>query len=122
MGLLTSQVKSLSVLFAALPSDESLVGYWAFDDGSGSVAVDGSGNGNDGTLVNMEDADWVDGVVGKALNFDVGDGPVNLPASSVIASNEITISFWASADAITANSLVWFEDANGRVVNIHFYV
>lgn len=36
--------------FIALPSDENLVGYLSFDEGSGTLAVDGSGNDNDGTL------------------------------------------------------------------------
>lgn len=30
--------------------DEGLVGYWAFDDGAGTVASDSSGNGHTGTL------------------------------------------------------------------------
>ena len=33
------------------PSDSGLVGYWRFDEGSGSIAQDNSGYGNDGTLV-----------------------------------------------------------------------
>jgi len=58
-------------------STEGLVGYWPLDEGSGSTAKDKSGNGNDGTLVNMEEADWVDGVVGKCLDFDGVDGNNN---------------------------------------------
>jgi len=83
-----------------LPSDEHLVGYWAFDDGSGSIAVDGSGNGNDGTLVNMEEADWVDGVVGKCLDFEAPeyinaghDASLNLNTAG-----KITISVWVLAN------------------------
>ena len=82
-----------------LPSDEHLVGYWAFDDGSGSVAVDGSGNGNDGTLVNMEDADWVDGVVGKGLNFDgTHTEYVNLNAVNVAGASAGSISVWIKSN------------------------
>jgi|GEM_PF-2853541 len=57
-----------------IDNPDSLVGLWRFNEGSGSVAVDGSGNGLDGTLVNMEDADWVDGISGKCLSFDGGIG------------------------------------------------
>ena len=78
-------------------STEGLVGYWAFDDGSGTVAVDGSGNGNDGTLVNMEDADWVDGVVGKALSFGGSDEYVSIPFAYNFTG--YTFSFWQDADA-----------------------
>jgi len=81
--------------FANLPSDENLVGYWAFDDGSGSVAVDGSGNSNDGTLVNMEEADWVDGVAGKCLSFDGVDEKVNCGHdASLNITGEISLSAW----------------------------
>jgi len=44
-----------------------LVGYWKLDDGSGTVAADSSGNGNDGTIVN--NPTWISGVAGAALEF-----------------------------------------------------
>ena len=55
----------------------SIVGLWLLDEGSGDVAVDISGNGNDGTI---EGAKWVDGVSGSALEFD-GASHVEIPAS-----------------------------------------
>jgi hypothetical protein len=36
----------------------NLKGYWRFETGSGSTAVDSSGNSHDGTLTNMESGDW----------------------------------------------------------------
>ena len=45
-----------------------LVGYWSFDEGSGAIAKDGSGNGNDGTLENG--TAWTDGKFGYAVQFD----------------------------------------------------
>jgi hypothetical protein len=51
--------------------NEGLVAYWSFDEGSGDIAHDDSGNGNDGTVYG---ATWVAGVSGYALEFDgVGD-------------------------------------------------
>ncbi|MCV6636304.1 LamG-like jellyroll fold domain-containing protein [Candidatus Albibeggiatoa sp. nov. NOAA] len=45
----------------ALKGDEAgLMGYWSFNTGSGSTAIDSSGNNRDGTLNNMDDADWID--------------------------------------------------------------
>ncbi|MFH1671074.1 MAG: hypothetical protein ABIA92_05860, partial [Patescibacteria group bacterium] len=46
--------------FSNLTIDDGLVGYWKFDEGSGDKAYDSSRYGNDGTLTNMEEADWVD--------------------------------------------------------------
>jgi hypothetical protein len=50
------------------PNNLGLVGYWTFDEGSGSTAYDHSGNGNNGTLVNSPT--WVAGKVGGALSFN----------------------------------------------------
>ena len=36
----------------AQTGDTSLVGWWKLDDGSGTIAIDSSGNGNHGTLIN----------------------------------------------------------------------
>lgn len=46
--------------------EEGLVAYWKFDEGKGNIAKDSSGKGNDGTI---EGAKWVEGRIGKALNF-----------------------------------------------------
>jgi hypothetical protein len=45
-----------------------LVGWWKFDEASGTVAYDSSGNGNDGNLTNGPT--WTDGKIGGALSFD----------------------------------------------------
>jgi hypothetical protein len=45
-----------------------LVGYWKFDEGSGTTANDSSGYGNNGTLYNSPT--WTTGKVGGALSFN----------------------------------------------------
>jgi endo-beta-N-acetylglucosaminidase D len=40
------------------PSAPSLEGYWQFNEATGSVAVDATGHGHLGTLVNMVASDW----------------------------------------------------------------
>ena len=54
--------------------------WWRFDEGSGSVANDSAGNGNNGNLVGSPM--WVDGQTGKALEFngvkDYVDTPVDV--------------------------------------------
>ena len=75
-------------------TDTGLVGYWSFDEGSGTVAEDFSpANANTGTLTNSPT--WVDGKVGKALSFDGTDDWVNIGnSSSLNASTDYTISMW----------------------------
>ena len=53
-----------------------LVGWWKFDETSGTVAYDSSGNGNHGTLTNGPT--WTDGKIGGAINFDGINDYINL--------------------------------------------
>lgn len=88
---------------------DGLVGYWNFDEGSGIVASDASKNDNTGTLINGPV--WVEGKVGKALEFDgvndkvlVGDKP-----SLDISGDAMSISAWinsAGANAVNQYSHV----------------
>jgi len=55
-----------------------LVGYWNFNEGSGTNAHDSAGSYH-GTLTNMDTSScWVDGVSGKALSFDGVNDYVNI--------------------------------------------
>jgi len=74
------------------------VGYWSFDEGGGDKAFDGSGNGNDGTLNNMDDNDWVDGRFGKALEFDGDDDSVG--TSDIDLSGDFTIEAWIKPETL----------------------
>jgi len=75
--------KSRSVLLKGVsisnnyPYGVNLVGYWKFDEGSGTTANDSSGHGNNGTLIGGPT--WVDGVVGKCLSFDGVNDYVEIP-------------------------------------------
>jgi prepilin-type N-terminal cleavage/methylation domain-containing protein len=53
------------------------VGLWDFGEGSGSVAVDTSGAGDNGTI--SGNPAWVNGLKGKALDFDGIDDWINIP-------------------------------------------
>jgi hypothetical protein len=71
------------------------VGHWTFDDGDGTVALDSSGNGYDGTV---DLATWETGRLGSALGFD-GTAHVDVPAeawSTVVT--QATVAFWAYGD------------------------
>jgi len=80
-----------------------LVGYWKFDEGSGTTAYDSSGNGLDGTL--NGDPQWVEGQIGGALDFD-GDDSVEIPHSPILSiTDEITISAWTYMRANASGEL-----------------
>ncbi|MFC1633350.1 LamG-like jellyroll fold domain-containing protein [Planctomycetota bacterium] len=74
-------------------ADPDLVGWWRFDDGSGTTAMDFSGKGNDGTL--MGDTIWVPGRLGMAVEFDGVDDFVEVPHDeSLMAETEVTVMAW----------------------------
>jgi len=75
-----------------------LVGYWSFDEGSGEIAKDSSGNGNDGTLENG--TAWTDGQSGYAVQFDGADDCVNLGnAGNLSITDDFTFSMWVKISA-----------------------
>jgi RHS repeat-associated protein len=81
-------------------SDEGLVGYWNFDEGTGSISHDVSGNGNDGTIYG---AQWTSGISGGGLYFD-GDDYVEIPDNSNInfnRNNDYGFDFWFNTSAST---------------------
>lgn len=55
--------------------DENLIGFWKFDEGSGSTAEDDSDNRNDGSITG---ATYVDGPFATALDFDGVDDKVTI--------------------------------------------
>jgi hypothetical protein len=70
-----------------------LVAHWRFDEGSGTVAHDTSGNGNDGTF--NGDPQWVPGYYGYALEFDgAGDFLDCGEDASLQISDAVTVSAW----------------------------
>ncbi len=75
--------------------DPALLGWWAFDDGSGTIAADGSGNGNNGTL--NGDPLWVPGMYGTALQFDGQNAYVGTGKSLLNGLTGFTMAGWVSA-------------------------
>jgi hypothetical protein len=75
----------------------SLVGYWKFDETSGSTAYDSSGNGNNG---NVNGSTWTTGRVGNALSFDGSNDYVEVQNSpSLNSTQEITVMTWINASS-----------------------
>jgi len=67
-------------------------GIWHFDENSGSIAYDSSGNNNHGTIVN---ATWTTGVNNSALSFDGIDDYVTVQDSPGLdISSDMTIEAW----------------------------
>ena len=77
------------------PNNLGLVGSWTFNDGAGILATDSSGTGNSGVVTNMEEADWVTGKRGGALDFGGGDEYVVVAESSSLKITQaVTLAAW----------------------------
>ncbi|HUW19298.1 MAG TPA: LamG-like jellyroll fold domain-containing protein, partial [Sedimentisphaerales bacterium] len=85
-----------------------LVGYWKFDDGAGTQAVDSSGRGNHGTLVNGPY--WTTGKVGGALGFDGANDYVEIGAQDV--SFPWTASFWVKREDSSNTNAALLDSIN----------
>jgi len=70
---------------------DGVAGSWLLDEGSGTTVYDTSGNSNHGTIYG---AAWIDGIRGKALNFDGVDDYVEIPHSDSLNLNELTVVAW----------------------------
>ncbi len=84
-----------------------LVGYWSFDEGSGTTAEDFSPAGNNtGTLTNSPT--WVDGKVGKALKFNGTSQYVKVAdATSLrLSSGAFSVSFWIKPNSTTGGTVI----------------
>ena len=81
------------LLSAAGNVSAELVAHWRFDEGSGTVAHDISGNGNDGTF--NGDPQWVPGHFGYALEFDGTGDFLDCGNNPILAlTDAVSISAW----------------------------
>jgi hypothetical protein len=81
-------------------ADSDPVGWWKFDEGSGTIAADSSGHGMNGTLV--QDPAWrQNGVYGGCLFFDGAQSYVRVTHQDSLnpGSGSFTFTFWAYVEA-----------------------
>ena len=85
-----------------------IVGWWKLDDGSGTAAVDSSGNGNNGTVSNSPT--WTTGLVGGGLQFTGANQSITVPSSgSLNVQSNFTVAMWikmASANSPVLSTLM----------------
>jgi hypothetical protein len=106
---LVSFVFVLSVALTGTARAE-LVAHWRFDEGSGTLASDTSGNGNDGTVEG--DAMWVAGQLGGALQFNGSNARVVAP-NIPLDSRSFTIVMWVNAVLYTGEQVVFSTGLTG---------
>ncbi len=98
--MLSRACKPLPGLAANLlhPISQDMVGCWIFNEGAGIITHDYSGNGNAGTLTNMNSEDWVGSQNGFALEFDGTEDFVDVgnTPSLDIDGDKLTLLAWTN--------------------------
>jgi len=80
------------------------VGHWKFDEGTGTTAVDSSGNGNNGAITS---ATYSEGKMGNALSFDGIDDYINLGNGTSLQINKnITLMAWIKTSNTSPQSII----------------
>ncbi len=99
----------LAVFVIAISAQaQNPVGYWKFDDGSGTSAIDSSGYGHTATLVNG--ISWVTGKLGDAVSArSSGSQYVSIPQIDLSATKAVTVTLWANRTYSTGGGHVLFE-------------
>jgi hypothetical protein len=97
-------------------NETGLVLSYHFNEGSGTIAYDSSGNNNHGILYSGSNVcsnpptsgcpTWVDGKFGKALQFDGIDDYVLLPR---VVQDDFTITFWFKSTQVAGGESQWWQ-------------
>ncbi|MCH8194105.1 MAG: discoidin domain-containing protein, partial [Planctomycetes bacterium] len=101
------------VMSVARNASAELIAHWRFDEGSGDIAIDISGNGNDGTI---NGAQSVPGVGGSALAFDGVDDYVETPLLDV--PEDGTVEAWVNTSVSDVRQAV-ISSHNGEEFRLH---
>ena len=93
------------------PTDPgNAAGLWSLDEGSGTVAADSSGNGNDGAIV---DALWDTGKLGSALSF-IESAYVETAYPGITGTASRTCCAWIKTGDANRTILSWGKNTTGK--------
>ncbi len=96
LSILVAGVGWIAQAAAAPPS--GLVAAYGFDEGSGAIVADASGNGNGGTI---DGATWTVGRFGAALDFNGTNARVTVnDASSLHLTTAMTLEAWVKPSTV----------------------
>lgn len=98
----------VSTIMAAAPaSAQTPAAWWKFDDGTGTTAVDSSGNGYNATLFNG--TSWATGKIGDAVSANGTNQYVSTPAVNLSATNAVTVTMWVNRTYSTSGGHTLLE-------------
>jgi hypothetical protein len=96
--------------------------WWKLDEGSGTLAGDTSGDGNNGTLVNSPT--WTAGEINGALSFNGLNNYVSTPAINLSGASAVSVSLWVNRTYSNTGGHALFEstrDSNETTTGFMFF-
>ncbi len=101
-----------------------LIGYWGFDEGSGTLASDSSGNGNNGSLLPvMSTPTWTTGKSFGALSFDGENDRVDVADNPLIsggAGKSLSVMAWFKSNNLSGWIVNKFQGYNYKDYSLGF--
>jgi len=106
-----------------LDTDPNLVGWWKFDEVSGTTAADSSAYRHNGMLKGglSFDKDSVSGRIGKALKLDGNDDYIEIiKYKGVSGTRPRTITAWVKTTSSKGEIISWGSDEYGKMWTFSF--
>jgi len=106
------KVTGVRTFAVSVAASGGLIGYWNFNEGSGTTAADSSGNNNTASFNGAPS--WVTGKSGTAVSFDGTDDFLSIPYASSLNLNMpgFTVAAWISWPSVPIGST-----AGGNIVS-----
>lgn len=107
----------------AADNDPHLVGWWKFDETSGTCAADSSRGGHNGVLEGdlTFDKQSVPGRIGKAIQLDGARNIIRIPGyKGVTGTQARTLAVWIKTPATTGDVVSWGFNDHGRMWTLGF--
>jgi len=98
-------------------ASDGLAGWWKFDDGSGTKAIDSSGNGFDGEIFGV--TSWVDGCVGSGA-LKITGGGVKIADSTLLRPAKLTVAMWFKFSGKQVPAARLFQKGKDNAETINF--
>jgi hypothetical protein len=101
--------------------DASLVGYWPLNEGTGTIAYDRSGKGNNGTWSGTSTPHYATSN-GKTVGYFNGVNDYVNVGSLGLSGNVGTVSFWQKAYSLNDFAATIDSSFGGGVTTVRFYI
>ncbi len=120
----SGNIKETSITVTYNSAQSDLIAYWNFNESTGTIASDSSGNANNGII---NGATWTTGKLGSALQFDGVNDYVNVPDSNSLDASTFTFESWIKNNINDSNILhnriaskkINWDDTDGWSIEIN---